>query len=94
MKREDRKLYLLAALKWGELAQLDVAIEECAELMVKMSHVKRGRAHIMQIAEEVADVEIMMEQLRVMVGPNKVQQFRATKLARLAKRVGKNQVGL
>ena len=55
---------LTAAIRtFGEKAQEDVAIEECSELIQAISHKHRGREH--NIAEEIADVEIMLEQLKI-----------------------------
>ena len=48
---------------FGEEAQEGVAIEECSELIQAISHKHRGREH--NIAEEIADVEIMLEQLKI-----------------------------
>ena len=44
-------------------AQEGVAIEECSELIQAISHKHRGREH--NIPEEIADVEIMFEQLKI-----------------------------
>lgn len=48
---------------FGEKSQEGVAIEECAELIQALSHKHRGREN--NIAEEIADVEIMLEQLKI-----------------------------
>ncbi len=55
---------LTAAIRaFGDVAQEEVAIEECSELIQAISHKHRGREH--NIAEEIADVEIMLEQLKI-----------------------------
>ena len=48
---------------FGDKAQEGVAIEECSELIQAISHKHRGREH--NIPEEIADVEIMLEQLKI-----------------------------
>lgn len=48
---------------YGEQAQEKVAIEECSELIQAICHKHRGRPHNM--AEEIADVEIMLMQLKL-----------------------------
>lgn len=54
---------------WGEEAQMLMAIEEMAELTDKLTKYMRGRnVKIESLAEEVADVRIMMEQLEVILG--------------------------
>lgn len=55
---------LTAAIRtFGDKAQEGVAIEECSELIQAISHKHRGREH--NIPEEIADVEIMLEQLKI-----------------------------
>ena len=49
--------------KYGEKAQEEVAIEELSELIQAICHKHRGREH--NIAEEIADVEIMLKQLKL-----------------------------
>ena len=58
-----------AISKYGE-KQLDIAQEECAELIQAISKWKRYRSTKakLNIIEEVADVTIMLEQLKVMFG--------------------------
>ena len=48
---------------YGKEHQLGVAQEELSELVTAISHYKRGREH--NVAEEIADVEIMLEQLKL-----------------------------
>ncbi len=52
-----------AIRKWGKDAQVDMAIEELAELIIALQHYKRGRNNIGDVKEELADVRIMYEQL-------------------------------
>ena len=59
----ENEILTVAIKTFGESAQEDVAIEECAELIQAISHKHRGREH--NIAEEIADVEIMLEQLKI-----------------------------
>lgn len=51
-----------AIVRYGVKAQTDVAIEEMAELMQALIHHRRGRPS--NITEEIADVEIMLDQLK------------------------------
>ena len=72
--------------KYGEKAQEEVAIEELSELIQAICHKHRGREH--NIAEEIADVEIMLEQLKIINDcPNQVRVIKAEKLFRLKERV-------
>lgn len=78
---------LTSAIKvFGEKAQEEMAIEECAELIQAINHKHRGREH--NIAEEIADVEIMLEQLKIINGCfNAVEKIRKAKVDRLFDRV-------
>jgi len=59
--------------KYGESKQLDIAIEECSELIKAISKFKREEnktdipLRIASIAEEEADVRIMLEQIDIMM---------------------------
>jgi NTP pyrophosphatase (non-canonical NTP hydrolase) len=56
----------------GKERQRECAIEECAELIVGLQHDKRERASEDEVLEEVADVFIMMRQLSLELGEQKV----------------------
>lgn len=71
---------------YGETSQENLAAEECAELIQAISHKHRGRAH--NIPEEIADVEIMLEQLKIINDcHNEVSEIRNKKIARLKERM-------
>jgi NTP pyrophosphatase (non-canonical NTP hydrolase) len=78
---------LTAAIRaFGVRAQEEVAIEECSELIQAISHKHRGREH--NIAEEIADVEIMLEQLKIIQGcHNEVENIKKRKIERLYDRI-------
>jgi NTP pyrophosphatase (non-canonical NTP hydrolase) len=48
---------------WGGEFNLDMAIEECAELIQAIQHLRRNRCNVSKVAEELADVSIMIRQL-------------------------------
>ncbi len=85
-KLDEDGVFRKAAALWGDL-QLEMVIEECAELITALQHLKRGRASIAEVAEECADVTIMMEQLRLELGPARVDQIRDRKMLRLRDRI-------
>ena len=60
----DNDIFKRAIEKWGIRAQMDIAMEEMAELMVDISHWRRKRITLDKLMEEVVDVSIMMKQLR------------------------------
>lgn len=77
-----------ALAKHGAREQMDQAVEELAELIVAINHRRRGRINVDALAEEIADVSIMLDQLGRIVGPEIVAAVREKKLARLAERLG------
>lgn len=82
-----RNLYQEALDKWGQEAQIDMAIEEMGELIVALKHFKRGRIGAHKVAEEVADVSSMMKQLEIIVGHANVYEWAQHKLRRLEARI-------
>lgn len=83
-----KQLYQKVMDKWGVDAQLNVAIEELSELIKEICKDKRDYGIPDQIAEEVADVEIMCEQLRFIYDFDEaVDKWKAYKLKRLEKRL-------
>lgn len=54
-----------AIKKYGTDSQLNVAIEELSELTKEICKHKRNSSNRERIIEEIADVEIMLEQLKL-----------------------------
>lgn len=69
--------------KWGEEAQYDQTIEECAELIAVLKHFKRGKVSEDEIIDELADVILMTEQLRFMFGEGRVSLAIDKKVSKL-----------
>lgn len=78
-----------AALEaFGERAQMTMAIEEMSELAKELCKRCRGRDNVEAIAEEVSDVQIMLQQLVMLFDcAGQVETFRRYKLERLAERI-------
>lgn len=89
MLTPDEKELLEAAVdKWGKASQEDMVTEECAELIVALNHARRGRAGINAVVEEGVDVELALEQLKIMTDcPNLWAQIRSYKLKRLKEKL-------
>lgn len=64
----DREIFQRALQEWGETAQTIVAFEEMSELQKELCKNMRGADNIEQIAEEIADVQIMLEQMILLHG--------------------------
>lgn len=68
MDEEERALLGHAVNTWGEATQLDQLQEECGELVTAISHHRRARpGSVDRLAEELADVEIMAAQARIIL---------------------------
>lgn len=78
-----RDIYQASLDKWGEAAQYDQAVEECAELIAALKHLKRGRVDETTVANELADVLLMAGQLMYMLGEEQVLAAVERKLQRL-----------
>lgn len=80
----ENQVYVEAIQKWGAESQLRQTIEECAELIVALSKALRGKeGHTTAIIEEMADVEIMLNQLNLIFGREDVLKIKGEKLDRL-----------
>lgn len=85
-KETERGILITAINTYGETAQETVAIEECAELIQAICHKHRGRKD--NISEEIADVEIMLEQLKMINNCyEEVAEIHKQKTERLYQRV-------
>lgn len=83
----ENELYQKAFEKWGD-KQLVVAIEELAELQKELTKALRGMPCINNISEEVADVEIMLEQIKQIFRLGiSVEAVKENKLKRLEERL-------
>lgn len=85
---ERERIYQKAIETFGELNQKMIAMEEMSELTKELSKNFRGQPNRDAIAEEVADVGIMLEQLCMIYDiKDAVEVWRRRKLDRLEKRL-------
>lgn len=77
------QLYQATIDKWGEDAQYDQAVEECAELIAALKHFRRGKIDKQAVISELADVTLMLGQLSWMFGQEQVDAAIKTKRAKL-----------
>jgi NTP pyrophosphatase (non-canonical NTP hydrolase) len=61
--------------KFGETNQLIIAMEECSELIKEVSKYIRTKDNKEHLTEELADVCIMIEQIRLIVGINELELY-------------------
>ena len=93
MTTEERRALLDRAITtYGAPAQMDMAVEEMAELTKALCKVKRvscaaeAKAVLENAVEEMADVQIMLDQLRIIFGRS-TAEAEEYKLERLKKRL-------
>lgn len=86
LEAKKRELGKKAIDRWGGEDQCRQAQEELAELIVALSHAIRGRKH--NVHEEIADVEIMLTQMRMVFGSALVDASLEIKLDRLEAKLG------
>lgn len=87
-KTDTEDSALAAAIDlWGIPAQVGMVIEECGELLTALNRYDRGRATAHEVAEEVADVMILMGQMSKVFGEDLVQEIMDAKVQRLIERV-------
>ena len=86
---ERREIYRAALHKWGAEAQSMKAIEEMSELTKEICKLGFRQGDLECLADEIADVTIMMEQLRLIYNINdKVCEHMDYKLTRLKSKIG------
>lgn len=78
-----RDIYQQTIQKWGEEAQCDQAVEECAELIATLKHYRREKVDSQVVVDEVADVFLMVGQLIYMFGEERVGAAVGAKLEKL-----------
>ena len=90
-----RPVYEAALSRYGVYSQLWKAIEEMSELTNEIAKDHAGGSTQEALIDEIADVTIMMEQLRLIYDVNEAVQERIDfKMRRLAQRIGYEGGGL
>lgn len=83
-----KDIYRMAIEKYGKTSQCIIAMEEMSELIKELSKNYRGCDNITSVSEEMADVEIMLEQLKLLFNNRaEVDILKADKLYRLSERI-------
>lgn len=101
MNKQERAVLKAAIDKYGPQNQLAMAQEECAELIQAISKLNRSedsdhpgrtvKAAMNNLYEEVADVQIMLDQIRLMYPSKAYDTIRTQKIARLEKRINQKR---
>ena len=88
-KQMSENIYTEALKLWGEELQIMMMIEEMSELTKELIKDKRGKGDYKKIREEMADVEIMLTQLKLIFG--NIEFDKRRKLGRLAQLIVKSK---
>lgn len=85
-KEQERKIYDDAIEFFGVTSQKIMVIEEMSELTKELCKELRNRGNVEQIADELADVEITLSQIKIIYDIHqKVEEHKDFKLNRFAK---------
>lgn len=81
----NKQVYKRAIEFWGEEAQKSMFYEEFGELLQAMNKYKRDDTdkNYYNIREEIADVEIMLNQLKLIYGEQQINKIKQTKIGKL-----------
>ena len=96
MTEEMRKVCITALQTYGKPSQTVVLCEECAELIQASSKLLRNGEHpelVMNMTEEIADVLIMIEQMKISysISDFDINVFIDQKINRLRERLDKGR---
>ena len=86
---DEIQITKMAVETFGRESQIEMAIEECAELIDALCKLRRNRVFVDAVVTEIADVQIqiMMAQLCHIFGINAVAAERLRKIKRLERRI-------
>lgn len=88
MKNVEKYIFEEALAYYGSEAQIKMLYEEMAELQLAVCKNGRGTDNLDNIAEEIADVGIMLDQMRLLFNvEERSEEIRLEKVARLAGRM-------
>lgn len=75
---------------WGADSQINQFMEEAGEAAAALNRYRRGRGTDLEAAEEIADVAIMVDQMKIFLGPDLVESIKQQKLERLQQKLERN----
>lgn len=82
---DNRPLYIKAIEKFGHQAQVIQFIEELNECAAALARCLNGKTGEIDAMEEIADVEIMVEQARLLFDSEEIEAQKQFKIERLKK---------
>ena len=93
-KKANDKRIIEIARHYGYEAQREQFVEECSEAILAVQKVKRrcSNGNFINLAEEVADVLIMAEQMRILISQSLIDEFIQKKLERQIQRIKEEEL--
>lgn len=86
---DNKEVFRTALNRWGADAQTVMVFEEMSELQKELCKHSRGADNTEHIAEEIADVQIMLEQMIILHDCEEaVREYKRSKIERLKIRLG------
>lgn len=86
--KNEKEIYKQSLEKCETEAQITMVFEEMAELQKELCKSLRGKENRIEIAEEIADVEIMLAQMKLLFNIEEgVRRHKTLKLSRLKDRL-------
>ncbi len=82
-----RDIYKETIEKWGVMSQIGMANEEMGELITSLNQYFRNRVDEEAVAEEIADVILMMQEMAYIFGRDKVIKWYNIKKQRVVDRL-------
>lgn len=87
LKQDMSDIYKTAIDVWGEEFQIRMCQEELSEAISVLNQYLRGRKTKDDVAEELADSEIVLQEMRRIFDPDTINNIKKQKLTRLRKRI-------
>lgn len=88
MYGNDKKILTSAIATFGVDNQLERLVEECLEAGQQALHVKKGKEGAEdKLIEELVDVAILTEQMKLLYGEERFNHYYKLKMERLQKRI-------
>lgn len=91
---ESLEIYTRALNMWGIDPQLNMFIEEAAEAIQAVQHYRRDRCDMDTVCGELADLQIMLEQMKIVYGTDRFEKIFADKIAALDEKLSACEKGL
>lgn len=94
MSKDIANVYTRALNTWGVDMQIDIFVEEAAEAIQAISHYRRGRCDLATVCGELSDLQVMLNQMKIVYGAERFDRIFAEKVIILDAKLDECQKGL